>query len=204
MNKSIVVEKYKNACIEYYRAAKILEKADMKESAPKFFLHRHSLELALKAAIISFQPSAKIENLEKIKVGAKKTIASTHSVKLLLQEFFVVEHSLFSTSAEEKDKFMDMANMLDDMDSMSDYFRYPFSKDGLKTNITPKKDKLEIVESGIMPEIKPNSRGLWIAVGTDTAYAVKRHKGKLLDLVNTIMALQEFIFTKIGITMSKQ
>lgn len=205
MNKNELVKDFSELSMSFYDAAKGVEGSGNKGSAPRWYMYRHSLELAIKAAIIKVaahdnDPSLKIE----IHRDGKRvyTLEMVHSIKELLTAYFFYEYSLFSTSDEIKSKMMTLAKKVDEVDRNSTFFRYPYVEKE-KGKIKANKHFAELIldGSGIAPEIKSNMKTLiCMPIGGGEPSIIKTRNKKIMIVQDALSKLIDFIFPIIDLT----
>jgi hypothetical protein len=205
MTKVEIVKDFADLSLEFYNAAKDVNCIGKQGSAPRWYMYRHSLELAIKAAILQVsmdekKPSLKIEIYRKDK--RIFTLEQVHSIKDLLVAYFVYEHSLFSTNDGTKVKMTALAERVDSVDRNSTFFRYPYAEKE-KGKIKANKHYSEILldDSGKFPELKPNMRTLLLIPMDGGEPSIIRTRNKKIEIVqNALEKLIEFIFPIINLT----
>jgi len=175
--KKLSVMFYEDAT-RYFNAAEVLSGSEQRDEddqlflTPILFLLRHSIELNIKAKIFQFLENTFSEGdllefkiiLENGQVCKKKTIES-HSIQNLFSCLRYLDKSERLVSIFDDDELsfsLKIVKEIESIDSQSDYFRYPISKN----NQQHKRKFLSLSENEVASDIR-NGKFLFLLESTD-------------------------------------
>lgn len=202
-----------NDSYSYYKSALIISGSGYRKEddqlllTPILFLLRHAIELILKANIIDILEfnnqgilKCKLVTENGIKTNIK--LLNCHSISNLFSYLIYLntQYSLVSVFNDNELKFSyRLINDIEDVDSKSDYFRYPINK-----NTKAYKRKFIIRgDIGIAPEIKSTNFLFLFGSPNDECVVFSTKEKKYLELVKDMTSLYKILQKKWKTTKAK-
>lgn len=138
-------DKYYNESLSFWHCGKIVQCSDMRSedeqllSSPIIYLFRHSAELLLKALIIRDAKNIYADDINVVKLPPhNRVLSAMHSLKALYETWTeVLSFKLVNPiDVDQNKKIFTIIERVDNCDSTSTFFRYPFDKKGNENSKT--------------------------------------------------------------------